>query len=141
MLNFEDYRKDEAKQFLIDRFDWRDYGGKHYESRFTKFFQSYYLPTKFGYDKRRAHLASLVVSGEMLRTQALEELKCPPFDPSDAEQDKIFVAKKLGVSEKDFEAILAEPCKTYLDYPSNANRIETLLRIKSKIIGLLRSKN
>lgn len=140
MLNFEDYRKDEAKQFLIDRFDWRDYGGKHYESRFTKFFQSYYLPTKFGYDKRRAHLASLVVSGEMLREQALVELEHPPFEPNDARQDKLFVAKKLGVSEADFDAILAGPCKTYLDYPSNARRIEKLLRIKSKVIGLLRPK-
>jgi N-acetyl sugar amidotransferase len=140
MLNFEDYRKDEAKQFLIDRFDWRDYGGKHYESRFTKFFQSYYLPTKFGYDKRRAHFASLVVSGQMSREVALEELKLPPFDPDDARQDKLFVAKKLGVSETDFDAILARPCKTYLDFPSNAERIEKLLRVKSKIIGWLRSK-
>lgn len=139
MLNFEDYRKDEAKQFLIDRFDWRDYGGKHYESRFTKFFQSYYLPTKFGYDKRRAHFASLVVSGQMSRELALEELKLPPFDPDDARQDKLFVAKKLGVSETDFDAILARPCKTYLDFPSNAERIEKLLLVKSKIIGWLRS--
>lgn len=139
MLNFEDYRKDEVKQFLMSRFDWRDYGGKHYESRFTKFFQSYYLPTKFGYDKRRAHLASLVVSGEMTRDAALEELKLPSFYPDDAREDKLFVAKKLGVSESEFEAILAGPCKTYLDYPSNAERIELLLRIKSKIISWIRS--
>jgi N-acetyl sugar amidotransferase len=140
MLNFEDYRKDEAKQLLIDKFGWRDYGGKHYESRFTKFFQSYYLPTKFGYDKRRAHLASLVVSGEMTRVVALEELAKPPFEPDEARQDRLFVAKKLGVSETEFHAILAGPCKTYLDYPSNAERIEKLLQIKSKVVGWLRSK-
>ncbi len=140
MLNFEDYRKDEAKQFLIDRFGWRDYGGKHYESRFTKFFQSYYLPTKFGYDKRRAHLASLVVSGEMTREKAIDELKLPPFDQDDVQQDKLFIAKKLGVSDSEFEAILTRPCKTYLDYPSNAALIEKLLSIKSKIIKLIRSK-
>ncbi|MCX8487139.1 MAG: hypothetical protein ORN53_08230, partial [Crocinitomicaceae bacterium] len=63
-----------------------------------------------------------------------------PFEPNDARQDKLFVAKKLGVSEADFDAILAGPCKTYLDYPSNARRIEKLLRIKSKVIGLLRPK-
>lgn len=139
MLNFEDYRKDEAKQLLIDRFGWRDYGGKHYESRFTKFFQSYYLPSKFGYDKRRAHLASLVVSGEMAREVALEELNKPPFEPNEARQDRLFVAKKLGVSEAEFDAILAGPRKTYFDYPSNAKRIERLLLVKSKIISWLRS--
>lgn len=140
MLNLEDYRKNEAKQLLIDKYGWRDYGGKHYESRFTKFFQSYYLPTKFGYDKRRAHLASLVVSGEITRAVALEELAKPPFEKEEARQDRLFVAKKLGVSEIEFDAILAAPRKTYLDYPSNAERIEKLLRIKSKIGNWLRSK-
>ena len=120
-------------------FGWRDYGGKHYESRFTKFFQSYYLPTKFGYDKRRAHLASLVVSGEITRQVALAELNKPPFEPDEAKQDRLFVAKKLGVSETEFDAILAGPRKTYLDYPSNAARIAQLLRIKSKLAGWLRS--
>ncbi len=139
MLNFEDYRKDEAKQLLMDKYDWRDYGGKHYESRFTKFFQSYYLPTKFGYDKRRAHLASLVVSGEITRQAALEELANPPFVADEASEDKSFVAKKLGVSDAEFDAILARPKKTHLDYPSNAERIEKLLRFKSKIVGWLRS--
>lgn len=140
MLNFEDYRKNEAKQLLIDKYGWRDYGGKHYESRFTKFFQSYYLPTKFGYDKRRAHLASLVVAGEISRAAALEELTKPPFDKDEAHQDKLFVAKKLAVPETEFDAILAGPRKTYLDYPSNADRIEKLLHIKSRIVGWLRSK-
>ncbi len=134
MLNFEDYRKDEARQFLIDRFGWRDYGGKHYESRFTKFFQSYYLPTKFGYDKRRAHLASLVVSGEMTRQAALDALSKPPFQPNEARQDRLYVAKKLGVSESELDFIISGPRKTYLDYPSNAVLIDKLLLIKS-IIG------
>jgi N-acetyl sugar amidotransferase len=139
ILNFEDYRKDQAKQLLMERFGWRDYGGKHYESRFTKFFQSYYLPTKFGYDKRRAHLASLVVSGEITRSEALEEILKPPFDPDEAKQDKLFVAKKLGVTATEFDAILAGPCKSYLDYPSNAARIDQLLRIKSKLSNWLRT--
>lgn len=139
MLNFEDYRKEEAKQFLMDEYGWRDYGGKHHESHFTKFFQSYYLPTKFGYDKRRAHCASMVVSGEMTREAALEELKKPPFDPEAARQDKLFVAKKLGVSEQEFDEILARPAKTYADYPSNAKRIDTLLKMKARLINLLKS--
>lgn len=138
MLNFEDYNKDAAKQLVMDTYGWRDYGGKHYESHFTKFFQSYYLPTKFGFDKRRAHLASMVVSGQMTRADALEEMKKPPFDPETAQQDKRFVAKKLGVSEQAFDAILAGPAKTYLDYPSNAARIATLLKAKSRLVNLLR---
>lgn len=140
MLNFEDYRKDEAKQFLMDEYGWRDYGGKHHESHFTKFFQSYYLPTKFGYDKRRAHLASMVVSGDITREAALEELKKPPFDPKEVQKDKLFVAKKLGVSEVEFDEILSRPAKTYQDYPSNAKRIEMLLKIKSRIMDTLRPK-
>ncbi|MEQ1579258.1 MAG: N-acetyl sugar amidotransferase [Steroidobacteraceae bacterium] len=139
LLNYEDYNKEAAKQFLIERFGWRDYGGKHYESRFTKFFQSYYLPVRFGYDKRRAHLASMVVSGQITRELALEELKRPPFNPEEAAQDKLFVAKKLGISPEELEEILNRPRTTHLDYPSNAERIRALLSFKQRLAGWLRS--
>ena len=76
----------------------------------------------------------------MTRQAALDELSKPPFEPDEARQDRLFVAKKLGVSEAEFDAILAGPRKTYLDYPSNAERIEKLLRIKSIVGGWLRSK-
>lgn len=138
ILNFEAYHKEDAKKFLMQRFDWRDYGGKHYESRFTKFFQSYYLPKKFGYDKRRAHLASLVVSGETTREHALAELEKPPFEPNEARQDLMYVAKKLGLPTEELESIIAKPKKTYRDYPSNARRIDQLLRVKSKLMNWLR---
>ncbi|KZS00978.1 Uncharacterized protein APZ42_002508, partial [Daphnia magna] len=131
MLNFEDYNKQSAKQFLIERFGWRDYGGKHYESRFTKFFQSYYLPKKFGFDKRRAHLASLVVSGQLSREAALSELELPPYNEAEAAEDCSFVAKKLGINKSELESIIAASPKTYRDYPSNADLIDRLLRVKA----------
>jgi len=138
MLHYEDYRKDAAKQMLMERYGWRDYGGKHYESRFTKFFQSYYLPVKFGYDKRRAHLASLVVSGQATREAALEELRKPPFNADEAAADAQFVAKKLGVAQEEFDAIVAGPRRTHLDYPSNAERIDWLLHTKARLFRWLR---
>lgn len=136
ILNYCDYNKDDTKRWLMAHYDWRDYGGKHYESRFTKFFQSYYLPVKFGFDKRRAHLASLVVSGQMARAEALAQMKAPPFEPAAAVEDKAFVAKKLGVSVAEFDAILATPAKTYLDYPSNAQLVARLLRTKVRLVEL-----
>ena len=130
ILNYEDYQKAKVKEFLKEELNWRDYGGKHYESRFTKFFQSYYLPTKFGYDKRRVHCSSLILSGQMSRQNALDELSTPPYRENEIIEDKEFVAKKLGISVPAFDAILASPNKTYKDYAYNKalNYARDLLR-------------
>jgi N-acetyl sugar amidotransferase len=119
ILDYLPYDKDAAKQALIRELGWRDYGGKHYESRFTKFFQSYYLPVKFGFDKRRAHCSALILAGLMTRAEALEKLAEPPFDPARIGEDKSYVAKKLGVSDAEFDAILARPPRSYRDYAYN----------------------
>ena len=74
-LEYIEYNKAKVKAFLMEELGWRDYGGKHYESVFTKFFQAHYLPTRFGYDKRKAHLSSLIVSSQLSRDEAIEELK------------------------------------------------------------------
>ena len=116
ILNYVPYKKDEVKQFLIDELGWRDYGGKHYESRFTKFFQAYYLPVKFGFDKRKPHLSSLIVSGQISKKDALNDLSKDLYEVNDLKQDKEFLAKKLGVSFKEFETILNLPIKQYYDY-------------------------
>jgi aminotransferase len=126
-LEYINYSKEGAKKLLTSDLGWRDYGGKHYESVFTKFFQSYYLPVKFGYDKRRAHLASLVVSGQMTRESAKAELEEPPFDPMTIQDDKVYFAKKLGISLNEFESIMAERPKFYSDYP-NSEKTYALLR-------------
>lgn len=120
LLNNMPYNKQEAKQLIQEEFGWRDYGGKHYESIFTRFFQAYYLPHKFGYDKRRAHLSSLIVSRQMERESSLDEMKRPPHPEKELLEDKAFVAKKLGISDEAFDQIIAQPNRTYSDYPSNA---------------------
>lgn len=118
-LEWIDYNKNEAKRVLMSELGWRDYGGKHYESVFTKFFQAHYLPEKFGYDKRKAHLASLVVSGQMSKEQAKSELEKPLYDSVELNEDRVFWVKKLGISMDDYNRIMAEPPKFYSDYPNN----------------------
>lgn len=118
-LNLIDYNKQEAMSLLQSAYGWRYYGGKHYESRFTKFFQSYYLPERFGYDKRKAHLSSLIVSGQLSREEAILELERPLYESSELEEDKEFIRKKLELTEAEFEDILKMPIRTHKDYPSN----------------------
>jgi N-acetyl sugar amidotransferase len=131
ILNYMPYDKGKAKSFLIGELGWRDYGGKHCESKFTRFFQTYYLPVKFGYDKRRAHLSSLIVSGQITRKEALREMEKPLFVEDEIREDKEFVAKKLGLTLKGFEDIIALPKRTYRDYPSSERVIR--LRINAGI--------
>jgi N-acetyl sugar amidotransferase len=130
VLNYLPYNKFSAKKTIISELDWRDYGGKHYESVFTRFFQGYYLPVKFGYDKRRAHLSSLINSSQASREAALEELDKPTYDRDLQQQDKAFVAKKLGVSERELDAIFALPNRPYSDYASNAALFDMGLKVK-----------
>lgn len=135
-LNFLPYNKAEAKKLIINELGWRDYGGKHYESVFTRFFQGYYLPVKFGYDKRLAHLSSLINAGQMTREEAVEELALPTYDRQLQENDKEFVAKKLGVGTHELEEIFQLPNKEYSDYASNAKLFEVGLKIKRMFVRL-----
>lgn len=135
-LNYLPFNKDEAIKFLSERFGWIYYGGKHYESRWTKFFQSYYLPKKFGYDKRRAHLSSLIVSGQLTREDALEQLEVPPYDETVIVQDIEFISKKLGLKPKDLDDLINLPNKEFTDYPNSSNFEAFLRKIKLFLIGL-----
>lgn len=117
ILNYIPYGKDIAKRELLQELDWRDYGGKHYESVFTRFYQGYILPEKFKIDKRRAHLATLICSGQLTREQALEELKQPIYDAELLKHDYDFVIKKLGLSRQQFEAIMNTPPVPHQAYP------------------------
>jgi N-acetyl sugar amidotransferase len=121
LLDYLDYNKAVAKALLIEEFGWQDYGGKHYESVYTRFYQGWLLPTKFGYDKRRMHLSTLICSGEVTREQALGELETPPYPTDWISRDIEFVSKKLGISVAEFEAIMALPKKNYMDYPNLQN--------------------
>jgi N-acetyl sugar amidotransferase len=121
LLDYLDYDKRSAKQLLADKYGWEDYGGKHYESVYTRFYQGWILPHKFGFDKRRMHLSTLVCSGQMTRNEALQEISMPSYPPECVEPDKAFVAKKLGISREEFDAIMAAPKRRYSDYPNLQN--------------------
>jgi N-acetyl sugar amidotransferase len=109
LLNYVDYNKKEAKKEIIEKLDWKDYGGKHYESVFTRFYQGYILPVKFKVDKRKSHLSNLIFSRQITKETAVEELKKPIYDPAQLAIDKPFVLKKLGFTEEQFCAYLAGP--------------------------------
>lgn len=116
ILNYIYYNKEEAKKTLRNAFHWQDYGLKHYESLWTKFYQSYILPRKFGVDKRKAHLSTLICSGQITRQQALKELMKPPYDQKELEHDMQVVLKKLGVSDEEFEDLMKLPIKKHQEY-------------------------
>jgi N-acetyl sugar amidotransferase len=119
ILNYVDYVKNDAKNLLINDLCWKDYGRKHNESIYTRFYQAYILPRKFGFDKRRSHLSSLICSGEITRANALEELTAPPCTSEMATADKEYVVKKLGLTQEMFEQIMNLPKRTIADYPSS----------------------
>ena len=124
ILNYLDYNKQEAMQLLENELGWRYYGGKHHESIYTRFYQGYILPAKFGYDKRRSHLSSQICSGELDRDAALVELQRPAYAPSLQEDDREYVVKKLGLNDAEFDAIMKLPLKKFWDYPSYARIVE-----------------
>jgi hypothetical protein len=124
ILNYLDYNKQQAMQILERELGWKYYGGKHHESIYTRFYQGHLLPTKFGYDKRRSHLSSQICSGEIPREAALAELQLPSYAPSIQEEDREYVAKKLGVSDTEFDVIMNLPRKSFSDYPSYGRVLE-----------------
>lgn len=137
-LNYIPYNKDEAIKILERDYGWRYYGGKHYESRWTRFFQAYYLPHKFGYDKRKAHLSSMVVSGQMSRDAALAELAKPLYDPTQLAEDKAFVAKKLGISTNELGDLIAQPPRFYTEFPNYEKQLVRFQRVRNAAITLKR---
>jgi len=111
-----DYSRQSAKAELMADLGWRDYGGKHHESIFTRFYQGYILPNKFGIDKRRAHLSNAILAGAMTRDDAKKELERPPYEERLQIEDKAYVAKKLGFSDDEFDALLTQPGRAHEEY-------------------------
>jgi N-acetyl sugar amidotransferase len=116
ILNFMRYVKADVKIAIQQELGWRDYGGKHYESVFTRFYQGVILPEKFGIDKRKAHLTNLIYSGQLTKAEALRELEEPTYDPALQAQDREFVAKKLGFGKDEFEAIMRMPPRRHDEF-------------------------
>lgn len=137
-LNYMPYIKSEALQELKNTVGYKEYARKHGESIFTKFFQNYWLPTKFGYDKRKPHFSSLIVSGQMTREQALQEINKPLYDDKELIEDKEYIAKKLGISDKEFEVIINTPVSYYKDFPNmekKYQRVKSIQHFFNKIFG------
>lgn len=121
ILNYLDYKKADALRVLQDELGWQYYGGKHYESIYTRFYQGYILPKKFGFDKRKMHLSSLICSGEITRAEALAELEKPTYPEAMQAEDREYVIKKLGITEADFDDIMSAQPKRFQDYRSYEN--------------------
>ena len=119
ILNYVDYTKSAAVSTLSTELGWRDYGGKHFESIFTRFYQGVVLPKKFGIDKRRAHLSVLVASGQITRGEAKLQIQAQTYDAALQLEDEQYFQKKLDLSETQFNNVMNSPNKTFLDYPNN----------------------
>jgi len=135
ILNLIDYDKEQAKKFLIEELGWRDYGGKHHESIYTKFFQAYILPAKFGFDKRRAHLSSLILAGQITREEALVEMQKPLYDKKELEEHLIYVPKKLGLTKDQFEEIMNTPPRKYEEFSPELPKI--VYRLENNVFDFL----
>ena len=121
-LNYVQYDKEQAKEFLKQHLNWQDYGRKHGESIYTRIYQEYILPNKFGYDKRRAHYSSLITANQLSRQEALDMLKQPLYiNQIDLENDIAYFCNNFCITIDDFEKIMALPIKSINDYP-NDNR-------------------
>lgn len=116
LLDYMRYNKKEVKEKIAKELGWRDYGGKHYESIFTRFYQGYVLVEKFKVDKRRAHLSNLICSGQMTRDEVIRELQIPPYSQRQFEEDFTFVLKKLNLSRAEFQDIMNLEIKKHTDY-------------------------
>lgn len=119
LLNHVPYSKKQAMELLEMELNWKYYGGKHYESKFTGFAQTYIQHVKFGIDYRKATYSTQICTGELTRVEALELLKSPPFVPDIINDDITYVCKKLGITAAEFENIMNAQPKTYRDYPNN----------------------
>lgn len=121
LLYYIPYNKDKIKNFITKELDWKDYGGKHFESKFTKFFQAYYLPTKFGFDKRKAHLSNLIISNQITKEEALDELNKPLYEKQQLDEDTDYIVKKLGITRDEWNQIMNLPLKKHTNYDSDYN--------------------
>lgn len=131
LLDYVPYTKTGAMKLLTEQFGWEYYGGKHFESRFTKWFQSVYLPRRFGYDKRRYHLSCLVLNGEMTREEALRELAHPPYPPEEIAEDEAYILKKLDITAAQWAEEMQKPPAKENAYFSQA----ALYKLAHRVLG------
>lgn len=134
-LDYVVYNKAEAEKFLHQKYGWTKYENKHYENIFTRFFEGYYLPHKFGFDTRKNVYSTQILAGTMSREEAIEALKTNPYDPDLMEQDKEYIARKLGITVREFEKIIEGRNKTPMDYKNDFWMIQLGIRI-CRMLGI-----
>lgn len=133
LLNYVPYSKKDAMSILENELGWTYYGGKHYESKYTGFLQSYILPVKFHIDYRLATFSTQICAGEISRSEALEELSKLSYDPSKAQEEKIYVCKKLGITVDEFESIMHAPPLSHKNYPNDKAKLEFIYNTYRKL--------
>jgi len=129
-LNYLPYTKKDAIKLLTEKYGWREYPQKHFESRFTKFYEGYWLPVKFGYDTRKVQYSSLILTGQMSREEALERLKFPPYDSETIADEFKYIATKLNITVEELQTYMDAPNKTYKDYKNQ----ESLFILGAKVL-------
>jgi len=132
-LNYIPFIKEEAKALLEKEYGWKPYPQKHFESRFTKFYEGYWLPERFGYDTRKVQFSSLILTGQMTREKAIEKLSNPAFDPATLADEFNYIATKLGIPKEELINYFAMPKKYYWDYKNQQHTF----RIGAKVMYLL----
>tara|TARA_B100000767_G_scaffold227089_1_gene216938 strand:- start:10944 stop:12044 length:1101 start_codon:yes stop_codon:yes gene_type:complete len=118
LLDFMEYNKEEATQYLVDNYDYQRYPQKHFESRFTRFYESYWLPMRFGFDTRKVQFSSLILTNQMSRDEAMESLSKPAYDPENIHHEFEYIASKLDITIEELQSYMDLPKKTYNDYKS-----------------------
>lgn len=132
-LNYMPYDREIALQVLKEKVGYKEYGKKHGESRFTRFFQNHYLIKKFGYDKRRPHLSSQILAGALTRDDALETLNEPLYDKGELEYDISYIAKKLGINTVEFNEYIEAPGRHYKEF-KNWDKLYKMVQTGKKLV-------
>ncbi|MDD3382525.1 MAG: N-acetyl sugar amidotransferase [Bacilli bacterium] len=134
-LDLIPYTKEDAIKTLNEKFNWQPYANKHFESVFTRFYEGYWLVKKFGFDKRRAHFSSLILTKQLDRNKALEILKNPPYSEAQAMEDLEYICKKLSISKDEFLNLMNQENKSYKDYKSSAKMISLAVKL-ARVLGI-----
>ncbi len=132
-LNYMPYIKEDAMKLLKDKYGWTPYPQKHFESRFTRFFEGYWLPAKFGFDTRRVQYSSLIITGQLSREEALEKMKSPSMDEETVKQEFDYIATKLGITKKELYVYFELPNKSHRDYKNQ----EWIFNLGAKVMKLI----
>lgn len=137
-LNYMPYVKEDALKLLADTYGWTPYPQKHFESRFTKFYEGYWLPERFGFDTRRVQYSSLILTGQLTREEALEKMSKPAYNPESIDEEFKYIATKLGINAEELKGYLTMPKKFYWDYKNQLSMFKIGAKFL-KFIGVEKS--